>query len=187
VTALFAVFLALGKFTESYFLALFLFVLTGVSAALIYLNRRERQQQAVLEAKKSEFRVQQKAYRDEQARRGLAHEQTDLLPTDRQITGDVDGAGQRAAAEQDQFRLSFSLKQLMIAMTVAAVLFAFTFYWFTPAYTALALGLVALAGLVVVTAGFEPPRVVVLGWWLLLMLYVLVSILAVFWQVGSLK
>jgi len=38
--------------------------------------------------------------------------------------------------------------------------------------------LVALSGLVLNAVGFDPPRIVVLGWWLLLMLYLFVGVWA---------
>jgi hypothetical protein len=38
------------------------------------------------------------------------------------------------------------------------------------------LGLIAFAGLVVHAVGFEPQQSVVLGWWFILLLYVLLTI-----------
>jgi hypothetical protein len=44
------------------------------------------------------------------------------------------------------------------------------------------LGFIALFGLVVHALGLEPPGVVVLGWWLILALYVLLSIAVAVWS-----
>jgi hypothetical protein len=72
-------------------------------------------------------------------------------------------------------KFSFSLRQLFITMTVAAVLM-----WiltFIPAQIfSMLLGLIAVAGIVAVMAGFEAPPVIVFGWWVVLVLYILVSI-----------
>ena len=39
-----------------------------------------------------------------------------------------------------------------------------------------------VVGLVVHALGFDPPAVVILGWWLILVLYVLLSIGAALWS-----
>ena len=44
------------------------------------------------------------------------------------------------------------------------------------------LGFVALFGLVIHALGVEPPDVVVLGWWMILVLYVLLSIAVAVWS-----
>jgi len=42
------------------------------------------------------------------------------------------------------------------------------------------LGTIALVGLVVQLLGFEAPPLVILGWWLLLVLYIVVTLWAAF-------
>jgi hypothetical protein len=78
------------------------------------------------------------------------------------------------------FHFSFSMKEMLGAMTVAAVLFALVRGLGGPNNAATLLGLIALTGLVVHLMGFDPPHVVVLGWWLLLVFYIVVSIWAAF-------
>ena len=78
------------------------------------------------------------------------------------------------------FRFSFSLKEMFGALTVAAVLFALVRGLGGANNAAMLLGLIALAGLVVHLIGFDPPAVIVLGWWLLLVLYIVVSLWAAF-------
>jgi hypothetical protein len=73
--------------------------------------------------------------------------------------------------------MAFSLKQLFITMTVAAVMMALIAS-IGPDRMAIVLGLIALAGLVVQAAGVEAPAVVVLGWWLLLAMYLVVGLIA---------
>jgi hypothetical protein len=62
-------------------------------------------------------------------------------------------------------------------MTAAAVVLG-VLALIGPDKMALALGIVALLGLVVQTAGLDPPRMIVLGWWILLVLYLAVGVIA---------
>jgi hypothetical protein len=81
--------------------------------------------------------------------------------------------------ERQKFRFKFSMFELLGAMTVAAVIFGLIQILGGPQNAATLLGFVALLGLVIHALGFEPPGVVVLGWWLILVMYVLLSIVAV--------
>jgi hypothetical protein len=72
---------------------------------------------------------------------------------------------------------SYSLKELLLAMTAAA-LFLGLIGLFGLDAMALTLGVIALAGLGANAAGFDPPRTVVLGWWLLLVFYLIVGFVA---------
>lgn len=74
-----------------------------------------------------------------------------------------------------EFKFSFSLRQLFITMTVAAVI-VWILTFIPPQVFSLLLGLVAVAGIVAVMAGLEAPPILVLAWWILLVLYILVSI-----------
>ncbi len=75
------------------------------------------------------------------------------------------------------FKFSFSLRQLFITMTVAAVAI-WILNVINPQILSLLLGLIAIGGIVATIAGFEAPPIVVLGWWLLLVVYILVAIIA---------
>ncbi len=72
---------------------------------------------------------------------------------------------------------SYSLKELLIAMGAAAVMLTVIRIFGVDAM-AMTLGIIALLGLVVQAAGFDAPRMVVLGWWLLLVFYLAVGFLA---------
>lgn len=86
---------------------------------------------------------------------------------------DVDAAGAPGPLQpRFDVRFSFSLKEMMIAMTAAAVFMGLV-YQFGPESMAMTLGIVALVGLAVNTMGFDPPRMVVLGWWVLLVFYLI--------------
>jgi hypothetical protein len=77
-------------------------------------------------------------------------------------------------ARRFDVHFGFSLRELLITMTVAAVAVGLL-RWLGPEVLALVLGVVAVVGLVVHFAGFEPPGLVVLGWWLLLVIYLAVG------------
>ena len=76
------------------------------------------------------------------------------------------------------FRFQFSLWQLLVAMTCAALLIGLVRILGGPAHTATALGFLVLIGLMISAIGVNPPEILVLGWWLILVLYVLFSIVA---------
>jgi hypothetical protein len=78
------------------------------------------------------------------------------------------------------FKFAFSLKQLFITMTIAAVVVALLTI-IGPKVVTIALGAIALVGIAVQVFGlFDPPPIVVLGWWLLLMMYLGLGLLAWF-------
>ncbi len=81
-----------------------------------------------------------------------------------------------------KFRFQFSLKQLLTLMFVCAFMLGLIQYFGGPAPTATMLGVIALGGLVIHAVGYEPPEIFVLGWWLLLVLYVLLSVVGLIWS-----
>jgi hypothetical protein len=86
--------------------------------------------------------------------------------------------------EKPSFRFSFSLKQVMIVFAIAAVMLGIASLFSTET-AALMLGIVAVIGLVVLIMGFELPGIIVFGWWVLIGLYVVMSIAAVFMGRGN--
>ncbi len=74
---------------------------------------------------------------------------------------------------------SFSLKQLFGAMTAAAIFLALVRWLGGPNQAALMFGVIAMLGLLLHVCGFETPGLLILGWWLLLVMYILVSLWAV--------
>jgi hypothetical protein len=86
-------------------------------------------------------------------------------------------AADATPAKRFDFKFAYSLKELFAAMTAAAVVLG-VLALIGPDKMALALGIVALLGLVVQTAGLDPPRMIVLGWWMLLVLYLAVGVIA---------
>jgi hypothetical protein len=94
----------------------------------------------------------------------------------------------RAAANRPRspagrpLRWQFSLRQLMIAMTISAIVFGLVRMVGGPDVAAVVLGFIILAGLIAHAMGAEPPESIILGWWLLLCLYVLMSLAAAVWS-----
>ena len=83
---------------------------------------------------------------------------------------------------KEKLRIRFSLREMMLAMTTAAVVFGLVRALGGADIAATLLGFLALIGLAVHALGFEPPGVVVLGWWVILVLYVALSIVAAMWS-----
>jgi hypothetical protein len=116
-------------------------------------------------------------YREEKRREAERQRQRTVIlksfGREAELTEESSGEGQLGHGYE--FKFSFSLKQLFITMTATAVVI-----WiltFIPSQVfSLLLGVIAVAGIVAVMAGFEAPPVLVLAWWILLVLYILVSI-----------
>jgi hypothetical protein len=81
--------------------------------------------------------------------------------------------------EKPALSFSFSLKQLFWAFTVAALVLAIAML-FGPQNASWMLGAIAVLGLAIHVMGFELPGIIVFGWWVLLVLYVLMSLVAIF-------
>jgi hypothetical protein len=98
-------------------------------------------------------------------------------------TNRTDEIWQEAAKERSlHIQFQFSLRTMLIMMTSAAVMLTLVRILGGPAATASVLGLVAMGGLVVYACGYEPPQNMVLAWWLILVMYVLVSIGTAVWS-----
>ena len=87
-----------------------------------------------------------------------------------------------AAAEQEPaFHFSFSLKEMFATLTVAAVaLGLITLMGGIHEHATIIVGLIALLGLVAQALGYAAPPILVLGWWLMLVIYILLSVVGVF-------
>jgi len=89
-------------------------------------------------------------------------------------------AAEAEPAEKRPFfdvKFAFSMKELFITMTAAAVAMGLSMLM-PREYLAMILGLIALGGLVTNASGYEPPRLVVLGWWLLMVFYLAIGLFA---------
>jgi hypothetical protein len=142
---------------------LFIIGLALVAGGWVYVMYLERQQEAVRARRREEFYAAGKS--------GEAPAAADASSA---IDGEAAAVDTRPRFD---FKVAFSLRELFITMTVAAVAMAFI-RWLGAEEMAVVLGLIALGGLIVQASGFDPPRPIVLGWWILLLLYLGVGLIA---------
>ena len=155
--------------------ALVILLMLSVAGVYLYVSWQERKQQQEAERRRQEMYARNRAYHEKLNRAARPDE-----ASSGETGGDSRGLqADSAAAARPAFRFHFSLRQLLVAMTVAGVIFGVVSVLGGPANTATILGFTALVGLVIHALGFEPPQFIVLGWWMILVLYVLLSIVAV--------
>lgn len=162
-TAIVAILLSLRPGT-----ALLLGVLASVGGLLLYLAWKEKEHEAAMEEKRRRLYAQRRAQRAER------EHAPDAEP------GDVPDA---APVERTEIPLSEKLlslcspREALIASFTAAVVLGLLGITFGAAVMATCLGIIAVGGILVQAIGVDMPRMVVLCWWLLLVLYVVVSII----------
>jgi len=169
LTAFVSVTMALTRLTGACNAIVISFSLT-IAASWWYVVQQERRQKHELEIRKQKMKVQVAAQR--------AAEDGDLSvttpsPVPDEISFDP-------PPKQSAFRFAFSMKQLMGAFTVAAVVLGLVYQVGGADNAAVLLGSIALLGLAMHAVGFDPPDAIVLSWWILLVLYIFVSIMAAF-------
>lgn len=128
----------------------------------------------------------------EEARRRRLQEAADRLAAQKNDDGELIAAKvEPTVFEPDEvlprkpaLSFSFSIKQILGTMAVAAVLLTLA-RLMGPDQAALLLGAVAVVGLVIQILGVELPGIVVFGWWILLVLYLVMSVWAIFFAGGS--
>jgi hypothetical protein len=159
---------------------LVLLFMISIGAAYFYVVWQEKKQQQEADRRRQEMYARQRAYFERRSR-GPA---TDAEAQPEQAAGPLpnEADARQEVAVRPRFRFQFSLRQLLIAMASAAVLFGLMRFFGGPANTATMLGMLALTGLVIHAAGLDPPEIVILGWWLILVLYVVMSIVAAVWS-----
>jgi len=96
----------------------------------------------------------------------------------------LEPAEEELVPEKPALSFSFSLKQILWAFAVAAVVLAVAML-LGPDNASLILGLIAVIGLAIQVMGFELPGIIVFGWWILLVLYVLMSAWAIIGSMGG--
>ena len=170
--------IALAVSTLGYFIPTFMLLIVGSAAGLyLYLNWQDRKQQDEAYAKREELYAKR---REQMLARGktpaVVEPPRPIEPTP-SVTATANPTAEMwdEPAPREPFRIQFSLRSLILAMTVAAVTFGLIRVLGGPGPTATILGLIAVGGLVVHAIGFEPPQSVILGWWFILLLYVLLT------------
>jgi Flp pilus assembly protein TadB len=174
-TALAAVLLTLHKLGVRLFTVITFLIMGGVAGLTIYLKWEENKRQEEADRRRQKMYAARRAHQARLSGQEVAEEVDDEPPLD--ATDQV--AAHSVPARQFQFR--FSLLQLLLAVTGAAVLLGLVTMLGGAANAATLCGLVALAGLAVPALGYRPPEIVVFGWWALLALYVVLSLLAAVW------
>jgi hypothetical protein len=182
-TAVLSIALTLVKL-HLFWTAVIVLFMASVAGLYGYLKWEERKHQIEADRKREELYAKRRAHLGPQVPGhvvgGPVAEATPPISDVPPLTNEVDLAWQEAMTKE-QFRFQFSLRELLMTMTVAAVTLGILRLMGSAETAATLLGLVALFGLVVYAVGYEPPQVVVLGWWLTLVLYVGVSIFAAVW------
>ncbi|HEX5472693.1 MAG TPA: hypothetical protein VFW73_12455 [Lacipirellulaceae bacterium] len=180
-TALLAIVFALARL-EGFWPAIIILIMFSVGGLYSYLKWEENKQQAEAERKRQELYARR---REQLQGKGLPIKGQKVGPrASAPISPDAppsDDDMWKQVATREPFRLRFSLRTLIVAMTVAAVFFGLVRLLGGPANTATLLGFIAAAGLVIHVLGYDPPQPVILGWWFILVLYVLTSILGAIW------
>lgn len=173
LTAVVAVVLTIVKLTGLSAM-LMLVVLICVGCVVAYMDfqqqRRWMEAQRRFEAKCERQRKYLESRNRPRTNRGEAATIYDDLSFD----GSLPDA--QAAPVRTGFPFQFSMWQLMAAMTAAAVLLGFIRVVGGPNNAATLCGFFALFGLLAHALGAEPPAFVVLGWWLTLAMYVLLTV-----------
>jgi hypothetical protein len=162
--------------------ALVVLVMVGVAALTLYLQWQEKKRRDEADRRRRQIYAERRAHLNRQ--RAVPRTQASEpapSPDRKTLTAEApDDAVKKAA--RPVLRFQFSLRQLMIAMVVAAIVLGLIQVVGGPQNAATMCGMVALVGLVVHAVGFEPPEIVVFGWWILLLLYVTLSIAAAIWS-----
>jgi len=179
-TAVLAIILTLAKLKMLGTTAVIL-VMLGVAGLYLYLQWQEKKAQDEATRRRHEMYARRRAHFEQSKRvADLATGSATVPPvTALPVADEMDNS---ETESRPKFRLRFSMAELLIAMTTAAVIFGLVQILGGASNTATLLGFLALIGLVVHALGFEPPGVIVLGWWFILVLYVVLSIAAALWS-----
>jgi hypothetical protein len=157
--------------------AVMILIIGSIAGLYLYLNWEERKQQAEADAKREELFAKRREQLQSigKAPAGAEPQLSNEPDTSAAMPPDPAADMWTEAPEPEPFRIRFSVRSLLIAMTVAAVgLGLISVLGAGPMATIL--GLIAVAGLVVHALGFEPSQPVIFGWWFILLLYVLLTI-----------
>lgn len=162
LTAAVAIALSLAQFTNG-FTALFVLVLFALAGAHAYFSWVERKRLEEVGARREAMYERHRARAAGGARPA----------TEAELKADAELA---EAVDEQRVRVSFSTRDLLIAMSVAAVVLGLGSLVSFSGLAAV-LGFLAIAGLVVYGVGYDPPPAVVTVWWVTLALYIVISVL----------
>jgi hypothetical protein len=149
----------------------FMFFIAGVT---LYLHWEEQKRQEAADRKR------ERMYAERRAHLGIPGARVPDEVVAEPAPNPLDEIRRQAAAAR-QFRFKFSLSQLLIVVTCAAILLGLVTVLGGASNAAALCGLFALGGLVIYACGYQPPEIVVFGWWVLLLLYVALNVFSAIW------
>jgi hypothetical protein len=163
--------------------AVVVLIMISIAALYFYMNWQEQKAEEAAERRVEEMYARKRAHHEKKSRGPITAEEAEVeRESAAQPPPDAGSQTWQDASPREAFQFRFSMKELLIAMTTAAVVFGLVHIFGSASSAATLLGFVALFGLIVHALGFEPPSIVVLGWWLILVLYVSLSIFAATWN-----
>jgi hypothetical protein len=181
-TAMLAIALTLWKW-QKLGTSLVILVMLSIAGLYLYLQWQEKKHRAEADRRRREMYARRRARVENLGSAAQDVNETNEEPTlaPPVLPNETVQVWQESIAKE-KFRVQFSLREMMAAITAAALILGLVHSLGGAANTATLLGFVALIGLVIHALGFEPPQIIVLGWWLILVLYVLLSIVAAVWS-----
>ncbi len=151
-------------------LGLFVSAVIAVSSGWFFTMRREQHQRHAVDQLRQELATQQA---DRTRSEG---EQPDTKSETGAKNGPFENDDPLArTTKRPELNFSFSLKEMFITFIVAALLLGLV-RLFGPGPLAMFFGMIALAGLIAQAVGVETPPIAVFGWWILLVLYILLGL-----------
>ena len=163
-TGVVAVLVAVAQY--SWPASVMLAVLASVGGTLTFLSWKEKQHEAFMAERRRQFSQP----------RPLVGGAPDAASPDAQPTPESAAPSPPPSFTQ-QLLTVCSPKELLAASIAAVVLIALLSYLLGTAMLALCLGIFALVGIVLQAVGVDMPRQMALGWWLMLVLYIVVSVI----------
>jgi len=176
LTAVVAIVLALSQWVGlgTVFIVAIMLAVAGVS---LYLKLEENRRQEAANHRRQKMYAERRAQQARATGQRVEAEEFDDEPMPSKPRDEL----RTSPAAAREFRFQFSLSQLLVVITAAALLLGMAGAVGGAATVATVCGLAALAGLIVPAMGLEPPRIVVFGWWMLLVLYVALSLFSAIW------
>jgi hypothetical protein len=156
-------------------------VMLGVIGVTLYLQWQEKLRQDEVDRRRRQIYAERRARLRPRGADDRPADGESALPAPAAPSVDEFDQVRRRAA-RSTFEFKFSLRELLISITAAAVLLGLVRLLGGPQYVATLLGFVALVGLVVHALGYEPVGIVAFGWWILLVLYIVLSIVTAIWS-----
>lgn len=152
-------------------------IMLAVAGVSLYLKLEENKRQEAADRRRRKMYAQRRAAQAAHTGHPIEAEELDEEPSSLSSNGEA----LPPATPARSFRFQFSLAQLLIVITVAALLLGLSGAIGGLSSLATICGLIALAGLAIPLFGLQVPDRVVFGWWMLLVLYIALSLITAIW------